>query len=73
MSARRYSPTRTVPPLADEYLTPDDVCFMFKVKKSWVYDQAQARAIPHIRLGRQLRFERDAVARWLDAQRVHPR
>ena len=45
------------PPLAEEYLTPDDVCVMLKLKKSWIYDLVQARAIPHVRLGRQLRFE----------------
>lgn len=40
----------------DELMTPDDVCDLLKVTKDWLYDQVQARRIPHIRLGRHLRF-----------------
>lgn len=73
MSARRYPSARPVPPLADTYLTTIEVSTLFKVKESWIYDRTQALAIPHIRMGRLLRFEPDALARWVDAQRVWPR
>jgi hypothetical protein len=29
---------------------PDDVCALRKVTKGWLYDQVQARRIPHVRL-----------------------
>jgi excisionase family DNA binding protein len=42
----------------DEIMTPDEVCAYLKINKDWLYDQVQARRIPHLRLGRQLRFRR---------------
>lgn len=34
----------------------DQLCTLWGVKKSWVYDQVEAGKIPAIRLGKQLRF-----------------
>lgn len=41
----------------------DQLCLLFRVKKSWVYDAVQAGNIPVIRLGKHLRFrEADLIA-----------
>jgi excisionase family DNA binding protein len=49
-----------------ELLTPDDVCALLKVKKSWLYDTVENGAIEAIRLGKQLRFRPSALARYLE-------
>jgi len=50
-----------------ELLTPDDVCTLLKVKKSWLYDVVESGALEAVRLGKQLRFRPSAVARYLEA------
>ncbi len=50
-----------------DLLTPDDVCALLKVRKSWLYDAVESGAIEAIRLGKQLRFRPSALARYLDA------
>lgn len=49
-----------------DLLTPDDVCVLLKVKKSWLYDTVESGALETVRLGKQLRFRRSALARYLD-------
>ena len=61
---------RPVPP-QDPYwdldlLTPDDVCALLKVKKSWLYDAVENGALEAIRLGKQLRFRPSVLIRYLD-------
>jgi excisionase family DNA binding protein len=48
-----------------DLLTPDDVCTLLKVKKSWLYDTVEAGAIEVIRLGKQLRFQPSAISAFL--------
>lgn len=56
---------RLVPPQSPywdlDLLTPDDVCALLKVKKSWLYDVVESGALEAIRLGKQLRFRPSAV------------
>jgi excisionase family DNA binding protein len=49
-----------------DLLTPDDVCALLKVKKSWLYDAVEDGALEAIRLGKQLRFRPSALVRYLD-------
>jgi excisionase family DNA binding protein len=49
-----------------DLLTPDDVCALLKVKKSWLYDTVENGALEAIRLGKQLRFRPSALIRYLD-------
>ncbi len=49
-----------------DLLTPDDVCALLKVKKSWLYDAVEDGAIETIRLGKQLRFRPSALLHYLD-------
>jgi excisionase family DNA binding protein len=66
---------RSVPPQAPHWdldlLTPDDVCALLKVKKSWLYDAVENGAIEAIRLGKQLRFRPSALVRYLE-ERASP-
>jgi excisionase family DNA binding protein len=57
------------PDLQDlDLLTPDDVCALLKVKKSWVYDEVEAGRLEVLRLGKQLRFRPSDLARYLEGR-----
>ena len=49
-----------------DLLTPDDVCALLKVKKSWLYNTVENGALEAIRLGKQLRFRPSALIRYLE-------
>ncbi len=55
--------------LADplQMLTPEDLCDLLKVRRSWVYDAVEAGTLPAVRLGRQLRFRRHDVVTYVDS------
>ena len=57
----------------DEILTPDQVAKRLQVKPSWVYEQTRERTsvrdmdpLPHIKMGRYLRFDWMDVVEWLE-------
>jgi excisionase family DNA binding protein len=57
------------PDLRDlDLLTPDDLCVLLKVKKSWIYDEVERGRLEALRLGKQLRFRPSDVARYLDGR-----
>ncbi len=45
----------------DELLTIDELSALLKVPKSWIYARTCKGQIPHIKLGRHLRFQMKAV------------
>ena len=56
----------------EELLTVEDLAALLKVKVSWVYDRISPKhreRLPHIRLGRYIRFERSAVFEFIQRQR----
>ncbi len=54
-----------------DLLTPDDVCALLKVRKSWLYDTVENGAIEAIRLGKQLRFRLSALIRYLEDRAIN--
>ena len=46
-------------------LTAQDVADRLGVAPSWVWAQARAGRIPHIRLGRYCRFREEALEAWI--------
>lgn len=51
-----------------QLLTPQEVAELLSVPVSWVYKRTERGAsdpIPHLKLGKYLRFEREAVEAWL--------
>ncbi len=54
-----------------ELLTVDEVAALLRVSKSWVYEHTRARStpraerLPHIRLGKYVRFEAKSVRAFL--------
>ena len=46
-------------------LTVEEVAERLGVTKDWVWAQARAGRIPHVRLGRYRRFREEAIDAWL--------
>ncbi len=51
---------------AETLLTADEVASLLRVTRGWVYAETRARRIPHVRLGRYVRYRRSAVEAWVD-------
>jgi excisionase family DNA binding protein len=49
----------------DRLLTADELAERLGMKTEWVWAQARAGRIPHVRLGRYRRFHESAVEEWL--------
>lgn len=55
----------------EEILTVDELAEDWKVPKSWVYARTRETgpdAIPRIKVGKYIRFEKDKVTEWLKNQ-----
>jgi excisionase family DNA binding protein len=59
----------TMPPLLDSGQAAE----ILNVPKSWIAAEARAGRIPHVRLGRYVRFNRDELMQWCDGRSVGPR
>lgn len=79
MSEHAPGNTQDSPAELHELLTVDDVAALLKVPKRWVYDHLRERAggrsrgasravgrLPHIRIGKYVRFEPRAVRAFLE-------
>jgi excisionase family DNA binding protein len=47
-------------------LTAVEVASVLRVTPDWVYAQSRRNGLPHVRLGRYVRFRRSAIEQWLD-------
>lgn len=53
--------------IADRLLTADEVASLLRVTKAWVYAETRRGVLPHVRLGRYVRFREAAVREWVEA------
>jgi excisionase family DNA binding protein len=56
-----------VPTLTNQamgWLTIDEAAALIRVPKSWLYERTRTNTIPHLKLGKYLRFDRDELAAW---------
>ena len=56
--------------MSERLLTAAEVAELLSVPESWVRQETRAGRIPHLRLGRYIRYEREAVIEWLKHQRA---
>jgi excisionase family DNA binding protein len=54
-------------------LNAEQAAALLNVPKSWVLAEARADRIPHIRLGRYVRFDADELERWWRARTRGPK
>lgn len=50
-----------------DVLSVDDVAALLQVGRNAIYESVGRNEIPHRRIGKQIRFSRRAVMRWLDS------
>ena len=51
--------------MSEPLLTSEQVAELLSVDTSWVREQARRETIPHLRLGRYVRFRRASIEEWL--------
>ena len=51
-----------------EILTVEEVAHYFRLKPQTIYKWAQERRIPAVKLGKEWRFRKSVLDRWLDEQ-----
>ena len=49
-------------------LEAEEVARYLGMRIDWVYREVRAKRLPHIRLGRYVRFRRESIEAWLDAR-----
>jgi excisionase family DNA binding protein len=49
----------------EKLLLADEVASLLRVNKDRVYQLARDNQIPHVRVGRQVRFQESALKEWL--------
>jgi excisionase family DNA binding protein len=59
------SPPRTV---SSRLLEAEDVANYLGVRTDWVYREVRAGRLPHIRLGRAVRFRSESIEAWIDSR-----
>ena len=60
-------------PLEEPLLDAAAAAELLSVKPSWVYDAARSGSVPHIRIGRHVRFLRSDLEKWVLTRRVERR
>lgn len=55
--------------LAEPLLDATAAAKLLSVKPSWVYEAVRSRRIPHLKIGRHIRFLRSDLEAWIDSQR----
>src|SRR5271165_5593254 len=54
------------PDSAGDLLTAEEVASLLRMTPAWVYAQTRRRRIPHLRLGRYVRYRREALDEWIE-------
>lgn len=62
------SPQDSLPLSAAQLLTAEQLATRWQVPKTQVWRLARERAVPVVRIGRYMRFRRDATEQWEEAQ-----
>ena len=60
-------------PLDEPLLDAAAAAELLSVKPSWVYDAARSGSVPHIRIGRHVRFLRSDLEKWVLTRRIDNR
>jgi excisionase family DNA binding protein len=58
--------------VTERLLTASEVADILAVRESWVREATRAGHLPHLRLGRYIRYEHAAIHAWLEDQRHGP-
>ena len=56
----------------ERLLLPQEVAERLQVGVKWVYAAAQRGDLPHVKVGRYVRFDRTEIEDWIAEQKVRP-
>ena len=48
------------------WLTVQEAADLLRVPVSWLYERTQTNSVPHVKLGKYLRFDRDELVAWIN-------
>jgi excisionase family DNA binding protein len=48
------------------WLTVQEAAELLRVPVSWLYERTRTNSVPHVKLGKYLRFDRDELVAWVD-------
>jgi excisionase family DNA binding protein len=68
--ARGDEPHDWEPAPPDRLLVAKEIADLLAVPESWVRQATRSGGLPHIRLGRYVRYERGPVLAWVEDQRA---
>ena len=54
--------------MTDRLLTGAEVADLLSVSERWVRDHTRSGLLPHVKVGRYVRYRRETVLVWLEAQ-----
>ncbi len=60
-------PANDEQPTADTVLDVDELAHLLRLGRNTIYELVGRNEIPHRRCGKQIRFSRAAIMRWLDS------
>ena len=70
---------KAIKPILDQYPLREDRLYdvqelaeYLSVSTQWVYERVQLKEIPHIKVGKLLRFRKSDIITWLDALKIPP-
>jgi excisionase family DNA binding protein len=63
-----FSGGQIAEPRSTSLLDAEAVAEMLGMGKDWIYAEARADRIPHVKLGRYTRFRREAIEDWIQHQ-----
>lgn len=52
----------------ENLMSPQELAEMLGVSPNWVYRAAHRGEIPHLQLGRHIRFVRASISEWIERQ-----
>jgi excisionase family DNA binding protein len=64
---RRSPPARAGSEPGARLLEAEEVASYLGMRTDWVYREVRAGRLPHIRLGRAVRFRKESIEAWLEA------
>ena len=56
----------------DELMTADELADRLRMTRAWVYAETRLDHIPHLRLGRRVRYRRSTIEGWIATLEVGP-
>jgi excisionase family DNA binding protein len=59
--------------LSEPLLRPEEAAELLSVRTSWIYEAVRAGRVPHLRVGRHIRFTRRDLECWAAEQRMAAR